>query len=129
VRSPGNGEVLIRLAASPVNPSDLHFLEGEYAFRRRLPVAAIGLIERVKALHATSFISAAAASALGQMLLPLGRTRGLDVIHPDVSVAAGNRHGPCRRAWSNPTQSRRRLGGAPLAGRLELRWWHGPLVH
>jgi NADPH:quinone reductase-like Zn-dependent oxidoreductase len=37
VTAPGKGEVLIRIAASPVNPSDLHFLEGEYAFRRRLP--------------------------------------------------------------------------------------------
>jgi NADPH:quinone reductase-like Zn-dependent oxidoreductase len=151
VPSPGNGEVLIRLAASPVNPSDLHFLEGEYAFRRRLPavpglegcgrvvavgggllarrlagkrvacapaakadgtwaqytvasatqcfrlpdhvsdelgamalvnpLAAIGLMERVKALRAKSFVSTAAASALGQMLLRLGRTRGLDVIN------------------------------------------------
>ena len=37
VPAPGNGEVLVRMAASPVNPSDLHFLEGEYAFRRTLP--------------------------------------------------------------------------------------------
>jgi NADPH2:quinone reductase len=151
VPAPGNGEVLIRMAASPVNPSDLHFLEGEYAFRRRLPavpglegcgrvvavgggllarrlagkrvacgttaqadgtwaqytvasatqcfrlpdrisdelgamalvnpLAAIGLMERLKALHATSFVSTAAASALGQMLLRLGRKRGLDVIN------------------------------------------------
>jgi NADPH:quinone reductase-like Zn-dependent oxidoreductase len=151
VPAPGNGEVLIRIAASPVNPSDLHFLEGEYAFRRRLPavpglegsgrvvavgdgllarrlagkrvacapaaqadgtwaqyavasatqcfrlpghisdelgamalvnpLAAIGLMERLKALHATSFVSTAAAGALGQMLLRLGRRRGLDVIN------------------------------------------------
>jgi len=151
VPMPGNGQVLIRVTASPVNPSDLHFLEGEYAFRKRLPtvpglegcgrvvavgdgllarrlagkrvafapatqadgswaqyavasatqcfrlpdrisdevgamalvnpLAAIGLVERLKALHATSFVSTAAASALGQMLLRLGRKRGLDVIN------------------------------------------------
>src|SRR5260370_37037252 len=45
------------------------------------PLAASGLLERVKALHAASFVSTAAASALGQMLLRLGRSRGLDVIH------------------------------------------------
>jgi NADPH:quinone reductase len=33
----GDGEVLVRIAASPVNPSDLAFLEGEYAFRKPLP--------------------------------------------------------------------------------------------
>src|SRR5258708_39807546 len=150
VPAPGNGEVLVRMAASPVNPSDLPFLEGEYAFRRKLPavpglegcgqvvavgsgllarrlagkrvacapaehdgtwaqytvasatqcfrlpdrigdelgamalvnpLAAVGLMERLQALHATSFVSAAAASALGQMLLRLGRRRGLDVIN------------------------------------------------
>ena len=34
---PGSGQVLIRVTASPVNPSDLHFLEGQYAFRKSLP--------------------------------------------------------------------------------------------
>lgn len=151
VPKPGKREVLIRVAASPVNPSDLHFLEGQYAFRKKLPavpglegcgrvvavgdgllarrlagkrvacapapqadgtwaqyavasatqcfrlpdrisdelgamalvnpLAAIGLMERLKALKATSFVSTAAASALGQMLLRLGRKRGLDVIN------------------------------------------------
>jgi NADPH2:quinone reductase len=151
VPKPGNGEVLVRVAASPVNPSDLHFLEGQYAFRKPLPavaglegcgrvvavgggllsrrlagkrvafspaaqadgtwaqyavasatqcfrlpdrisddlgamalvnpLAAIGLMERVKAMHARSFVSTAAASALGQMLMRLGRRRGVDVIN------------------------------------------------
>src|SRR5205823_4436591 len=34
---PGPGEVLVRLPASPVNPSDLMFLEGRYAFKKELP--------------------------------------------------------------------------------------------
>src|SRR5437899_11947553 len=34
---PGPGEVLVRVAASPVNPSDLMFLEGRYAFKKELP--------------------------------------------------------------------------------------------
>ena len=33
----GPGEVLVRVAASPVNPSDLMFLEGRYAFKKELP--------------------------------------------------------------------------------------------
>jgi len=37
VPKPGRNEVLIRVAASPVNPSDLHFMEGKYAFRKQLP--------------------------------------------------------------------------------------------
>lgn len=34
---PGNREVLIRIAASPINPSDLSFLKGVYS-RKKLPV-------------------------------------------------------------------------------------------
>jgi NADPH:quinone reductase len=37
VPTPGRNEVLVRVAASPVNPSDLLFLEGKYAFRKQLP--------------------------------------------------------------------------------------------
>lgn len=151
VPKPRDGEVLVRVAASPVNPSDLAFLEGEYAFRKALPavpglegsgrvvdvgrglfarrlagrrvacfpaaqadgmwaqfavapatqcfllpdhvsdelgamalvnpLAAIGLIERVRELGARSFVSTAAASALGQMLLRRGQGRGLAVIN------------------------------------------------
>ena len=34
---PGPGDVLVRVAASPVNPSDLAFLQGRYAFKKELP--------------------------------------------------------------------------------------------
>lgn len=37
VPRPGRGEVLVRIAASPVNPSDLAFLLGLYAYRKELP--------------------------------------------------------------------------------------------
>ena len=37
VRSPGAGEVLVRMAAAPINPSDLASLEGRYANRKQLP--------------------------------------------------------------------------------------------
>src|SRR5258708_40014410 len=37
VPKPGKGQGLIRVTARPANPSDLHFLEGQYAFRKTLP--------------------------------------------------------------------------------------------
>jgi NADPH:quinone reductase len=38
VPRPGPGEVLVRIAASPINPSDLAFMEGRYGFVKPLPV-------------------------------------------------------------------------------------------
>lgn len=35
---PGAGQVLVRIAASPINPSDLSFLRGAYGIRKKLPV-------------------------------------------------------------------------------------------
>ncbi len=37
VPRPGNGQVLVRIAASPINPSDLAFLSGAY-IKKKLPV-------------------------------------------------------------------------------------------
>src|SRR5262245_27971629 len=34
---PGPGEVLVRVSASPVNPSDLMFITGRYGFKKPLP--------------------------------------------------------------------------------------------
>ena len=38
VPRPGPGQVLIRVAASPINPSDLMFIRGLYGFKKPLPV-------------------------------------------------------------------------------------------
>ncbi|MGQ0601764.1 MAG: zinc-binding dehydrogenase [Anaerolineales bacterium] len=38
VPKPGPGEVLVRMAAAPINPSDLSFLQGTYATQKPLPV-------------------------------------------------------------------------------------------
>ncbi len=38
VPQPGPGQVLIRMAASPINPSDLGFLKGGYGFQKGLPI-------------------------------------------------------------------------------------------
>jgi NADPH:quinone reductase len=37
VPCPGPGQVLIRVAASPINPSDLMFIRGLYGFKKSLP--------------------------------------------------------------------------------------------
>jgi len=38
VPTPEAGQVLVRIAASPINPSDLAFLRGQYGFKKKLPV-------------------------------------------------------------------------------------------
>jgi NADPH2:quinone reductase len=38
VPHPGRGQVLVRVSAAPINPSDLMFLRGLYGFRKKLPV-------------------------------------------------------------------------------------------
>ncbi len=35
---PGRGDVLVKMSAAPINPSDLMFLEGKYGVRKPLPV-------------------------------------------------------------------------------------------
>jgi NADPH2:quinone reductase len=42
VPKPGKDEVLVKVAASPINPSDLAFLEGEYGFKNPPPVVPGG---------------------------------------------------------------------------------------
>jgi NADPH:quinone reductase-like Zn-dependent oxidoreductase len=150
VPTPGPGEVLVRMAAAPINPSDLSVLRGSYGSERTLPavpgnegsgtVVAAGpgglgrallgrrvacaptgsdgawaeyMVTRasrclpllgslsleqgamliVNPMTAAAFfeiarqgghaalVSTAAASALGRMILRLGRARGLPIIH------------------------------------------------
>lgn len=38
VPKPGPGEVLVRMAASPINPSDLGFIRGGYGFQKPFPI-------------------------------------------------------------------------------------------
>jgi len=38
VPSPGPGEVLVKMFASPINPSDLMFLKGDYGLQKEFPV-------------------------------------------------------------------------------------------
>ena len=36
--TPGSGQVLVRMLASPINPSDLMMVRGVYSYEPRLPV-------------------------------------------------------------------------------------------
>ena len=38
VPQPGEGEVLVKMSAAPVNPSDLMFMQGQYGFRKETPI-------------------------------------------------------------------------------------------
>jgi NADPH:quinone reductase len=46
---PGRGEVLVRMLASPINPSDIMFIEGRYALRPEFPAVpgfeGVGVVE------------------------------------------------------------------------------------
>jgi NADPH:quinone reductase-like Zn-dependent oxidoreductase len=42
VPKPGKDEVLVKVAASPINPSDLAFLDGKYGFDNAPPVVPGG---------------------------------------------------------------------------------------
>jgi NADPH:quinone reductase-like Zn-dependent oxidoreductase len=49
--TPGEGEVLLRVLFSPVNPSDLHMVRGRYGYQPELPASpggeGVGLIEAI----------------------------------------------------------------------------------
>lgn len=61
VPKPGPNEVLVKVAASPINPSDLAFLEGQYGFKNALPV--------VPGLEGSGTVVGAGAGMMGRYLL------------------------------------------------------------
>src|SRR5512143_3444628 len=58
---PGRGQVLIRMAAAPINPSDLGFLRGSYGFQKPFPV--------VPGLEGSGTVVAAGSGLLPHLLL------------------------------------------------------------
>lgn len=83
VRRPGPGQVVVRIAASPVNPSDLTFLRGLYGTRKPLPV--------VPGIEASGTVVAAGPGLYPRLLL--GRR---------VSVIAGDGDGPWAEYMLSP---------------------------
>lgn len=61
VPSPGPGQVLVRMAAAPINPSDLGFLKGSYGFQNPFPV--------VPGLEGSGTVMAAGPGLLPHLLL------------------------------------------------------------
>jgi NADPH:quinone reductase-like Zn-dependent oxidoreductase len=61
VPAPGRNEVLVKVAASPINPSDLAFLEGQYGFKKPPPV--------VPGLEGSGTVVAVGAGLMGRYLL------------------------------------------------------------
>jgi NADPH:quinone reductase len=61
VPRPGPGEVLVRVAASPVNPSDLAFIRGLYGFKKPLPA--------VPGFEGSGVVVAAGSGMMGRFLM------------------------------------------------------------
>ena len=57
----GPGQVLIRMVASPINPSDLGFLKGSYGFQRPFPI--------VPGLEGSGTVVAAGSGLLPRLLI------------------------------------------------------------
>ena len=72
---PGPGQVLVRMLASPIGPADLLTIRGEYGHRLKLPATpgteGVGIVEAGRA----------AGSALGRMVIRLGRHFGFRTIN------------------------------------------------
>lgn len=43
IRTPGEGEVLVRMLAAPINPADINFVQGVYGIKPELPNSIAGL--------------------------------------------------------------------------------------
>ncbi len=77
VPQPGPGEVLVRMHASPINPSDLLFVRGLYGFKKPLPAAP-------------GFEGSGTVVAAGSGILPkLLKGRRVACTAADVNVASG----------------------------------------
>src|ERR1700690_1840708 len=61
VPKPGAGEVLVRMAASPINPSDLGFIEGGHGYEKTFPV--------VPGVEGSGTVVAAGAGLLPKILM------------------------------------------------------------
>jgi NADPH:quinone reductase-like Zn-dependent oxidoreductase len=61
VPTPGHNEVLVQVAASPINPSDLAFLEGRYGFKSAPPV--------IPGLEGSGTVVAVGSGMMGRYLL------------------------------------------------------------
>lgn len=74
VPQPGHGQVLVRIAAAPVNPSDLAFIHGLYGFRKALPA--------IPGFEASGTVVATGGGLMPRLLL--GRRVACAAADPDI---------------------------------------------
>ncbi|HEX7285129.1 MAG TPA: alcohol dehydrogenase catalytic domain-containing protein, partial [Candidatus Angelobacter sp.] len=77
VPHPGPGQVLVRVYASPINPSDLMFVQGLYGFKKPLPA--------VPGFEGSGTVVAAGAGVMPRILLG----RRVACAAADAKVAGG----------------------------------------
>jgi NADPH:quinone reductase-like Zn-dependent oxidoreductase len=86
VHRPGPGQVLIRIAASPVNPSDLAFIRGLYGFKKALPA--------IPGFEGSGTVVAAGGGMMARLLL--GRRVACAAAEPDIHGGAWKVSGSAR---------------------------------
>jgi NADPH:quinone reductase len=96
VPSPGVGEVLVKMHAAPINPSDLAFIRGTYGFRKPLP-ATVGF-------EGSGTVVAAGSGALPRLLAgrrvacALADARSAGGTWAEYAVASARRCVPLRKS-------------------------------
>lgn len=98
VSRPGPGQVLVRIAATPVNPADLAFMRGRYGFRKTLPA--------IPGFEGSGTVVAAGSGLMARLLT--GRRVACSAAEPAISggtwaqylVANANRCIPLRQEVS-----------------------------
>jgi NADPH:quinone reductase-like Zn-dependent oxidoreductase len=83
VPKPGPGQVLVKIAASPMNPSDIAFIHGNYGFRSPPPV--------VPGQEGAGTVVAAGEGVIGRYFLGKRVARGCRSKTPPAQ---------CRRTWT-----------------------------
>jgi NADPH:quinone reductase len=99
VPRPGPGEVLVRIHASPINPSDLLFIRGLYGFKKALPA--------IPGFEGSGTVVAAGSGILPKLL----RGRRVACTAADANVASGT--------WAEYMVTSARLC-VPLQSRVDM---------
>jgi NADPH:quinone reductase-like Zn-dependent oxidoreductase len=100
VPEPGAGQVRVRMLASPINPSDLLYVRGEYGRQARLPAtpgfegvgvvdaAGSGLLGRLRLGRRVAVLNSASGNWQEQVLVPARQVVPVPAAVPDEQAAA-----------------------------------------
>ena len=82
---PGPGQLLVRIEAAPINPSDLALMFGPADMatlaKEGGALTALGFVETMRAEGHSAIVHAPAASNLGQMLVRICRADGIGLVN------------------------------------------------